>query len=235
VLPKNHRVLAFTLIELLMVIAIIGILAAILVPVLSKAKTRSQQAACLSNMHQIGTAFQLLLSDNNDTFPDRRDLKDSLTFMPWTAWPPSDPRGGWAGVVLSNELAKPNIWVCPAIASTPLANVVQCSQAYATNAAGISVVTYWLWRFDRDQNPVWIENFWGKTVSQGISDLQTANDPLTGVPNGPVDVELAVDPYFPSTTPTVSPSLKGLTVHNGGRLRLFLDVHADYERDPRLN
>lgn len=231
---KNHGASAFTLVELLVVIAIIAIIAAILLPVLDRAKARSYQASCLSNLHQIGTAFTLMLSDNNDYFPDDRNLKTALGYMPWTTWPTSDPRGGWAGLVLSNDLAKPDIWVCPAISSTPLATAVQCSQAYETNAAGIAAVTYWLWRFDRPDDPVPLDDFWGKSVSQAISQLQQADDSTVGIPNGPAEVELAVDPYFPSTTPTVPANLKGLTTHSGGRTRLFLDVHADYERDTRL-
>lgn len=231
---KKQEVSAFTLIELLVVIAVISILAAILLPVLARAKTRSYQASCLSNLHQIGTAFTLMLTDNNDYFPDDRNLKVALGYMPWTTWPTSDPRGGWAGLVLSNELAKPNIWVCPAISSTPLATVVQCWQAYETNAMGPVSVTYWLWRFDRPDDPVPLDDFWGKSVDQAIIQLQQADDPTVGVPNGPAEVELAVDPYFPATTPTVPANLKGLTTHSGGRTRLYLDVHADYERDPRL-
>lgn len=231
---KKQGASAFTLIELLVVIAIIAILAAILLSVLARAKTRSYQASCLSNLHQIGTAFTLMLTDNNDRFPDDRNLKVALGYMPWTTWPTSDPRGGWAGLVLSNELAKPNIWVCPAISSTPLATVVQCGQAYETNAMGPVSVTCWLWRFDRPDDPVGLEDFWGKSTDKAISDLRAANDPTVGEPNGPAEVELAVDPYFPGTAPTVPANLKGLTTHSGGRTRLYLDVHADYERDLRL-
>lgn len=59
----------FTLIELLVVIAIIAILAAILFPVFSQARRKALQITCASNMHQMGLAFAMYLSDWDFTYP----------------------------------------------------------------------------------------------------------------------------------------------------------------------
>jgi type II secretory pathway pseudopilin PulG len=219
---------------LLVVIAIIGILAALLLPVLARSKSKAQRISCLSNLRQIGIAFGVMLAGNEDTFPDRRDLKNSLGYKPWTSWPTSDPRGGWAAAALTNEVRSDALWLCPSLRTTPLRDAPQCNQVSRPDQTN-GVVNYWLWRFDRPDDPIPLDEFWGKMTSTCVSDLVAANNPTAGRPLGPVDVELAVDPYFPSTIPTVSPELRGGTPHAKGRNRLFLDNHAMYEKDSRLN
>jgi prepilin-type N-terminal cleavage/methylation domain-containing protein len=68
-LPTQWVRAAFTLIELLVVIAVIAILAALLFPVFAQARDKARQAACLSNLKQIGSALQMYLQDYDEHLP----------------------------------------------------------------------------------------------------------------------------------------------------------------------
>lgn len=115
----KHR-LAFTLVELLVVMAVAGILAALFLPAVAGTRARIKTAACTNNLRQWGLATQLYAADHDDYLPSEgvpspglratnigwyvllpRQLGISSYFeMPWRTNPAANPGS--------------SIWLCPA-------------------------------------------------------------------------------------------------------------------------
>ncbi len=223
------------MVELLVVIAIIGLLAGLLMPALARARGSAQKSACSSNLRQLGMGWRLYLDDHDDKFPDRRDLKLTLpgAYMPWSTWPKSDPRAGWAAVVLKQSSADKRLWLCPSLLAGPVAKAPQSSQWSGADTNSATLVNYWMWRFDRVDAPVPPDNFWGRSVNESVTSLREAKNPSAGTPSGAAEVELMVDPYFPGTIATLPDDIRGWSAHLGGRNRLMLDGHVENFRDSR--
>jgi general secretion pathway protein G len=68
-IPTSVRARGFTLIELLTVIAIIGILAAILIPTVGKVRESARASQCVSNMRQVAMSLRLCAEDNKGMLP----------------------------------------------------------------------------------------------------------------------------------------------------------------------
>ena len=67
--PRVPKPRGFTLIEMLVVIAIIGILASMLLPTLARAMAKAKRIQCMSNLRQQGQALIMFALDNDDRLP----------------------------------------------------------------------------------------------------------------------------------------------------------------------
>jgi len=115
--PPSTTRSAFTLLELLLVVAVIAILAALLLPTLAKAKAKAKRTQCLNNLKQVGLAFHSFVHDHADRFPMQVSTNSggSLEFVQ-----AGNALGGGFYFafrhlqVLSNELGEPKLLVCAA-------------------------------------------------------------------------------------------------------------------------
>src|SRR4051794_15411961 len=84
---ERRSATGFTLVELLVVVALIIILAALLFPVFSQARESSRKARCLTNLKQISTAVLMYAGDCDDTLP--------YDVTRWDPVPATDPCSPW--------------------------------------------------------------------------------------------------------------------------------------------
>jgi prepilin-type N-terminal cleavage/methylation domain-containing protein/prepilin-type processing-associated H-X9-DG protein len=109
----NREQAAFTLIELLIVIAVLAVLMAVLLPTLAGARRSAAAVVCGSNLRQISLAFDMYLGDHRDVYPAAEDpVSESPFYWLWMG------RGfrGFVGPYLVDDIdaENPSVLVCPA-------------------------------------------------------------------------------------------------------------------------
>src|SRR5262245_30771210 len=134
---------AFTLIELLCVLAIVGVLAALLLPALSKAAAQGKRVQCVNHLRQIGIGFQNFAQDHSGRFPMSVPVSagGSLEFARNAYGIEGEFYFAFRHFqILSSELVTPKVVICPSDSRQPADNFAILGNQSVSYFVGISAV-----------------------------------------------------------------------------------------------
>jgi len=109
----------FTLVEVLVVIAIIAILMAIIIPVLRIAKERTREAICKANLRSVGIGLLMYSDENDNTMADSSKTNGFLWYdSPGNLKKTNDRKAYW-GVAYINYVIETKVFGCPSLRRVP--------------------------------------------------------------------------------------------------------------------
>ena len=171
---RRFKQSAFTLVALLVIVAVLAILAAMLLPALAGAHDRARRIQCVNNLKQCGLAFRIWAGDNGDKLPMDVPLAKGGTKEFDTG---ADTFRHFQ--VMSNELSTPKILICPADTRSVADNFARLKNQNVSYFVGLEA---------NDANP--------QRFLDGDRNIAGESEPENGilklVPGGPVSWTTAI-------------------------------------------
>jgi prepilin-type processing-associated H-X9-DG protein len=124
-------------VELLVVIGIIAILAALLLPTVSNAKAKAQGLQCVNNLHQHGVALHMLLAENH-SYP-LWGISITNSDPPGRWWGEQLERGGFGIANPAGDFMYRGVWRCPSV-QVPPEHFTEDNLSYGYNGFGCARV-----------------------------------------------------------------------------------------------
>ena len=223
----------FTLIELLVVIAIVAILAALLLPVLSRAKDSGRTTACRNNHRQLALAWQGYINDHNDELPWTVDDGDNLPFTNWVAGHLRNPAEATDRALLVDRtrsllgphLDEPRVFKCPSDSSPLVRSVSMNNRLNPVRFAqpplvlggwGTNFMVYRRHSDIRDPSRIFV------TLDERYDSINEGNFATDLSNTGTLTGEGVPNPYWWVDTPA--------GYHNQGVVLSFADGHVEHHR-----
>ena len=221
--PLSARRRAFTLIEILVVVAIIALLAGLLFPVFSRAREEGRKTSCLNNMRQLGIAFQQYASDSRGKYPL------AANFQAWGVG-----KGHWVAGTPS-PIASPNDPTYALAALAPNASDDFPATGRSADVENGALFPYvkstaiYICPSDRDGEVKHLSY----TMNCALASLSASRIRSPGDIVLLVDEGFATDGFFWAVNTTAVTGLGTSTDrlakrHNGGGNMLFADGHVKY-------
>lgn len=147
---SHYRSSGFTFVEILIVLCIVAVLAAVLFTVFSSVRNKSRMTSCASNLHQIQLALAQYASDSSGLLPPYPSQLTAAGTTPPASSTCIEKSRELVGGLLSYTHSN-SIWRCPSDSSSTAPRTSSCSNTLVTNSTSYN---YQGWDWSDDQQGI---------------------------------------------------------------------------------
>jgi len=199
-----RRLVAFTLVEMLVVIAIVGIVAALIFPTLSASRRAAQNVGCVNNLRKMGVGLSAYVADHDGALIPGAHTQELPKIIAWYR-----VLNDYVGGEEFTKTSSPAIWLCPSKILTPMNTTTSAYIGYGWNYSSFGDLVGS------------VSLGWGSKMAQVTKPSRT------------IIIGDSKDPWInPGATPQNyylyrPPSVNLATRHSGNGNYLMLDGHVE--------